>query len=197
MALFDLLSESLCLFGLGRQVSVDVGPMPEDVGDGRVDVRQSEDREGLHDLFGRGARVEGADDDVERDASSRNPDDSLLVRGHRDSSSRSDDLRRTSPASSVWRRQSYWYSRGEISQERAAQVAGLDRTDFSMALAREGVDAFGVDFADLERELTRDWSQADEDAWQREAAITRQNAQKAGIGQGDIDRAVLEERYGG
>lgn len=49
----------------------------------------------------------------------------------------------------------HWYSRGQISQEKAAQVAGLDRTDFLFALAREGVDAFTVDFADLERELAR------------------------------------------
>jgi predicted HTH domain antitoxin len=47
----------------------------------------------------------------------------------------------------------YWYQRGQISQELAAQVARLDRTDFLMALAREGVDAFTVDFHDLEREL--------------------------------------------
>jgi predicted HTH domain antitoxin len=33
----------------------------------------------------------------------------------------------------------HWYQRGQISQEKAAQVAGLDRTDFLMALAREGV----------------------------------------------------------
>jgi predicted HTH domain antitoxin len=49
----------------------------------------------------------------------------------------------------------HWYQRGQISQEKAAQVAGLDRTDFLMALAREGVDAFVVDFKDLERELER------------------------------------------
>jgi predicted HTH domain antitoxin len=49
----------------------------------------------------------------------------------------------------------HWYQRGQISQEKAAQVAGLDRTDFLMALAREGVDAFVVDFNDLERELER------------------------------------------
>jgi predicted HTH domain antitoxin len=49
----------------------------------------------------------------------------------------------------------YWYQRGQISQEKAAQVAGLDRTDFLMALAREGVDAFVVDFDDLQRELER------------------------------------------
>jgi len=49
----------------------------------------------------------------------------------------------------------HWYKRGEISQEKAAQVAGLDRTDFLLALAREGEDAFVVDFADLDRELQR------------------------------------------
>ncbi len=47
----------------------------------------------------------------------------------------------------------HWYKRGEISQEKAAQVAGLDRTDFLLTLAREGEDAFVVDFTDLEREL--------------------------------------------
>jgi len=47
----------------------------------------------------------------------------------------------------------HWYSRGLISQERAAQVAGLDRTDFMLALAREGVDAFAVDMNSLRREL--------------------------------------------
>jgi predicted HTH domain antitoxin len=50
----------------------------------------------------------------------------------------------------------HWYKRGEISQEKAAQVAGLDRTEFLLALAREGEDAFVVDFADLGRELERD-----------------------------------------
>ena len=49
----------------------------------------------------------------------------------------------------------HWYKRGEVSQEKAAQVAGLNRTDFLLALAREGEDAFVVDFADLERELQR------------------------------------------
>jgi len=49
----------------------------------------------------------------------------------------------------------HWYARGEVSQEKAAQIAGLDRTDFLMALAREEVDAFVVDFDDLERELSR------------------------------------------
>ena len=49
----------------------------------------------------------------------------------------------------------HWYERGEVSQEKAAQVAGMDRTDFLLALAREGENAFVVDFGDLERELHR------------------------------------------
>jgi predicted HTH domain antitoxin len=49
----------------------------------------------------------------------------------------------------------HWYGRGEVSQEKAAQIAGLDRTDFLLALAREGVDAFAVDVDDLRRELGR------------------------------------------
>jgi predicted HTH domain antitoxin len=47
-----------------------------------------------------------------------------------------------------------WYRRGTISQEIAAQVAGLDRTDFLLALARHGEDVFVVDFDDLAGELT-------------------------------------------
>jgi predicted HTH domain antitoxin len=49
----------------------------------------------------------------------------------------------------------HWYERGEISQEKAAHVAGLDRTDFLLALAREQANAFVVDFDDLKRELDR------------------------------------------
>ena len=47
----------------------------------------------------------------------------------------------------------HWYSRGEISQEKAAEVAGLNRKEFLLALAREKVDVFLVDFDDLKREL--------------------------------------------
>lgn len=47
----------------------------------------------------------------------------------------------------------HWYERGAISQERAAEIAGLDRTDFLVALAREGVDAFIVDLHSLRTEL--------------------------------------------
>ena len=49
----------------------------------------------------------------------------------------------------------HWYACGEISQERAAQIAGLDRTDFLLALARERVDAFVVDIEDLKHEINR------------------------------------------
>ena len=49
----------------------------------------------------------------------------------------------------------HWYKRGELSQEKAAQVAGLDRTDFLLALEREGEEAFAVDLADLKKELQR------------------------------------------
>ena len=46
-----------------------------------------------------------------------------------------------------------WYERGEISQEKAAQVAGLSRTQFLLELARTKSDAFVVDVDDLRREL--------------------------------------------
>jgi len=49
----------------------------------------------------------------------------------------------------------HWYQRGQVSQEKAAQIAGLDRTDFLAALAREGVNVFSVDPQDLKRELER------------------------------------------
>jgi predicted HTH domain antitoxin len=47
------------------------------------------------------------------------------------------------------------YSRGELSQERAAQIAGLDRTDFLLALAERRVDDFPIDLKSLEEELKR------------------------------------------
>ncbi len=47
----------------------------------------------------------------------------------------------------------HWYSRGEISQEKAAVIAGIGREDFLAALAAERVDAFAVAFGDLRDEL--------------------------------------------
>lgn len=49
----------------------------------------------------------------------------------------------------------HWYSRGDISQEKAAAIAGLDRTDFLAALAREKVDVFLVDPESLRQEIGR------------------------------------------
>lgn len=49
----------------------------------------------------------------------------------------------------------HWYERGEISQEKAASFAGLDRTDFLLELARRGENAFVVDLDDLKKELAR------------------------------------------
>lgn len=49
----------------------------------------------------------------------------------------------------------HWYARGVISQEKAAEVAGLDRTDFLLALAREKVPAFAVDLDQLREEVGR------------------------------------------
>jgi predicted HTH domain antitoxin len=46
-----------------------------------------------------------------------------------------------------------WYRKGTISQEMAARVAGLDRTDFLLALARHGEDSFQVDLGALADEI--------------------------------------------
>ncbi len=49
----------------------------------------------------------------------------------------------------------HWYARGDISQEKAALIAGLDRADFLAALAAERVDVFELDLDSLRRELER------------------------------------------
>lgn len=49
----------------------------------------------------------------------------------------------------------HWYSQRLISQEKAANIAGISRTAFLMELARAKVDAFHVDFDDLQEELDR------------------------------------------
>jgi predicted HTH domain antitoxin len=49
----------------------------------------------------------------------------------------------------------HWYSRGEVSQGRAAQIAGLPRADFLEELARRKIDVIAIDFDDLKRELAR------------------------------------------
>jgi predicted HTH domain antitoxin len=49
----------------------------------------------------------------------------------------------------------HWYGKGMISQEKAAVIAGLDRTDFLMALAREQTDVFAVNMDQLKQGLDR------------------------------------------
>jgi hypothetical protein len=44
-------------------------------------------------------------------------------------------------------------SNRKISQEKAAQIAGLNRRDFLMSLAEEKSDIFTVDFDDSEQEV--------------------------------------------
>jgi predicted HTH domain antitoxin len=47
----------------------------------------------------------------------------------------------------------HWYARGEISMEKGAMIAGLDRVDFLAALAAEQVEVFNIDWVSLEQEL--------------------------------------------
>jgi predicted HTH domain antitoxin len=49
-----------------------------------------------------------------------------------------------------------WYQQGRISQEWAATIAGMDRTDFLLTLAEMSKESFHVDFDDLDRELAHD-----------------------------------------
>jgi len=48
-----------------------------------------------------------------------------------------------------------WHEQGRVSQEVAAEIAGLSRADFLLALARLGKSSFVVDPDDLDRELAR------------------------------------------
>ena len=50
----------------------------------------------------------------------------------------------------------HWYARSEISMEKAALIADMDRSDFLTALAAEQVDVFEVNMVSLQRELVRD-----------------------------------------
>ena len=47
----------------------------------------------------------------------------------------------------------HWYQQGQISMERAAEAAGMDRPQFLRELARRKVDVFLVDIQDLAREF--------------------------------------------
>lgn len=47
-----------------------------------------------------------------------------------------------------------WYEQGKVSQEVAARIAGMNRTDFLLALARMGKNSFQIDFSDLDKEIS-------------------------------------------
>ena len=49
----------------------------------------------------------------------------------------------------------HWYQFGQISQGKAAKIAGLSRSDFLAVLAKKKIDVFEVDFDDLQQELER------------------------------------------
>jgi len=49
-----------------------------------------------------------------------------------------------------------WYEIGEISQGKAAEIAGLSRVEFIQALSRYHVSPFQYTEADLEKELSYD-----------------------------------------
>ena len=49
----------------------------------------------------------------------------------------------------------HWYQQGQLSMERAAEIAGMDRPGFLQELARRKVDVFQVDMDDLKREISR------------------------------------------
>jgi predicted HTH domain antitoxin len=48
-----------------------------------------------------------------------------------------------------------WYDRGLISQGKAVEVAGLDRTSFLLALGQANVDAFRISDEELKEEVVR------------------------------------------
>ena len=47
----------------------------------------------------------------------------------------------------------HWYNRGQISQGKGAQIAGMDRRSFILALGRAGVDAIQVSAQELKAEV--------------------------------------------
>ena len=50
----------------------------------------------------------------------------------------------------------HWYSRGEISQGKGAQIAGLDRRSFILALGRAGADAIQISAEEPKEEVERE-----------------------------------------
>ena len=50
----------------------------------------------------------------------------------------------------------FWYARGQISQGKGAEIAGLKRREFIEALGRAGVDAIQVSESELMEDVERD-----------------------------------------
>jgi len=50
----------------------------------------------------------------------------------------------------------HWYRQGLISQGKAAEIAGLDRTEFLFNLAQANVDAFQISEEELREEVNID-----------------------------------------
>ena len=50
----------------------------------------------------------------------------------------------------------FWYARGEISQGKGAEIAGLSRREFIEALSRVQVDAIQINDEELRDEVERD-----------------------------------------
>ena len=65
-------------------------------------------------------------------------------------------LRRNSPARCASAAAIQWYSQGLISQGKAAEIAGLDRTEFLYSLAQAKVDAFQISSEELKEEVAFD-----------------------------------------
>ena len=49
-----------------------------------------------------------------------------------------------------------WYSRGQVSQSKAAEIAGMSRADFIDELARQKVEVVQIDLDELKDELARE-----------------------------------------
>ena len=49
----------------------------------------------------------------------------------------------------------HWYQQGTVSQEKGAEIAGLDRAEFHLELSRRKIDVFQVDLEGLREELRR------------------------------------------
>lgn len=49
----------------------------------------------------------------------------------------------------------HWYQQGDVSQERAAEIAGMPRAEFLRELGRRRIDVVHVDMDEVRREAGR------------------------------------------